>query len=434
MIIIKRIRHAISSSSIQNRIRLFSAGVPRGVLTPLVANDLYVAHQSLWRFYAAFAVRKNALLVIDNAGAASASIARSALAEVTAVIPSRRRLAYAVRALETDSVTFRSDLPLFPSHTSRQAPNTHDLAITDSVLFMDVERALDTLLSPNGVFLVRLTPEEANSKVWQSAMERLRRRFGAALMFGQFARVPLDLANPRPSTMRLTDFEFAQLEEGTIPANAITIINVFSGDKRWANLRLHLGAGPLALEDWVNIDNQPYGGVNFMWDLAGGLPFRNAEFIFAEHFLEHLPFDDAGALLRQCRAALSPNGVLRLSTPNLDWVWKFGYHLGAWAEEREAVRDCFVLNRAFRGWGHQFLYNHATLGDALRRAGFAEIRSGSYGSSEFSQLRSLERHEQYPDEPAVPHVLILEASGTSDPIVSPYLDLIEEFRRDKEVY
>lgn len=178
--------------------------------------------------------------------------------------------------------------------------------------------------------------------------------------------------------------------------------------------RLHVGCGPVGLPGWINIDNQPYEAADYVLDIRGGLPFEQLDFVFAEHFLEHLSYDDAAGFLRECRRALAPHGVLRLSTPNLDWVWMTQYHLGQWGAPSEAVRDCFWLNKAFRGWGHQFLYNLPTLIECLRAAGFAEVESCAYGESRHEALRGVEHHEKYLDSPELPHILIVEASGVRE--------------------
>ena len=176
--------------------------------------------------------------------------------------------------------------------------------------------------------------------------------------------------------------------------------------------RLHIGSGRERLEGWVNIDNQALPGVDVVADVTLGLRFSNVEAIFAEHFIEHLPFWECERFLRDCRNALAADGVLRLSTPNLDWVVATQY------SGRDHVRDCFALNTSFRGWGHQFLFNAATLGAVLKRAGFAKVEFLTYGGSPHAELQGLERHEKSPDTPALPHVLVVEASGigtTSNP-------------------
>jgi predicted SAM-dependent methyltransferase len=170
-------------------------------------------------------------------------------------------------------------------------------------------------------------------------------------------------------------------------------------------LRLHAGCGPVHLDGWVNIDNRPYPAADYVLDVRDGIPFHDLAFIFAEHFIEHLPLWEAHRFLVACRTALSPGGVLRLSTPNLDWVYRTQYGLD------DAVAGCFGLNSSFRGWGHQFLYNAETLAGLLRAAGFAHVHFCEYGESQHAELVGLERHERSPDTSALPHVLVVEAAG-----------------------
>jgi len=174
--------------------------------------------------------------------------------------------------------------------------------------------------------------------------------------------------------------------------------------------RLHIGAGQESLPGWINIDNQGHPGVDQVLDVRRGLPFSGVASIYAEHFLEHLTLDEGLAFLKECRRVLAPDGVLRLSTPNLDWVMLTHYR-GPTAAEADAQVDCLRLNRAFHAWGHQFLYNRAMLGAAVRSAGFASTALRPYGESERPELAGLERHQTWVDTPELPHVLIIEAWG-----------------------
>ncbi len=191
--------------------------------------------------------------------------------------------------------------------------------------------------------------------------------------------------------------------------------------------RLHIGCGQEAIAGWVNIDIRKLPGVDHVLDVRQGLPFQNVEAIYAEHFLEHLPLEDGLALLRECRRALAPSGILRLSTPNLDWVFVTHYRFARWASAEERVQDCFLLNRAFYGWGHRFLYNRTTLEAALRASGFATVIFQRYGESDVEALRGLERHRTWEDTPDLPHVIIAEASGQAKAEPLPE-KVLEEYR------
>jgi predicted SAM-dependent methyltransferase len=189
-------------------------------------------------------------------------------------------------------------------------------------------------------------------------------------------------------------------------------------------LRLHIGCGQQAMSGWVNIDNQALPGVDRVLDVREGLPFRGAAAIYAEHFLEHIPFEDALTFLRECRRALADSGILRLSTPNLDWVFVTHYPSFPSGSGREKVRDCLQLNQAFHAWGHQFLYNGSMLEAALKAAGFAKVVFQRYGESEIPAFQGIERHEKSADTPDLPHVLIVEAGGRGpeEPLPSDLLD------------
>jgi predicted SAM-dependent methyltransferase len=183
---------------------------------------------------------------------------------------------------------------------------------------------------------------------------------------------------------------------------------------RKPHLRLHIGSGRERLEGWVNIDAQALPGVDVVADVTRGLDFANAEAVFAEHFIEHLPLDAAIDFLREAWRVLARQGSLRLSTPNLDWVWASHYRL---EDDPEAKRiSALRLNRAFHGWRHQFLWNREMLGEALLACGFTGVRWCRYGESELPFFRGIERHETYGDAPELPHVIIVEAGkGKAQP-------------------
>jgi predicted SAM-dependent methyltransferase len=193
-----------------------------------------------------------------------------------------------------------------------------------------------------------------------------------------------------------------------------------------APARLHIGCGQQAIPGWINIDNQGLPGVDQVLDVRKGLPFAEVAAIYAEHFLEHLALEDGLAFLAECRRVLKPDGVLRLSTPNLEWVLTTHYR---WRDvtAQNRLDDCLKLNRAFQGWGHRFLYNRETLAAAVRAAGFARASFFEYGESDTAELRGLERHETWDDVPGLPHVLVVEASGLAKPEPIPAA-LLREFR------
>jgi hypothetical protein len=171
--------------------------------------------------------------------------------------------------------------------------------------------------------------------------------------------------------------------------------------------RLHVGSGRERLEGWVNIDAQALPGVDLVADVTQGLQFANVGAIFAEHFIEHLALVDALAFFNESWRILGRGGWIRMSTPNLDWVWSTHYTLGGTAEAKRD--DAVKINRAFHGWRHQFLWNREMLGEALAVCGFGTVRWCRYGESQLKVFRGIERHATYGDHPDLPHVIVVEA-------------------------
>jgi predicted SAM-dependent methyltransferase len=195
-------------------------------------------------------------------------------------------------------------------------------------------------------------------------------------------------------------------------------------------MKLHIGAGSSPIAGWTNVDILPYPGVDAVLDVTQGLPFTDVEMIFAEHFLEHLTLVDGLRFLAECRRALNEDGVLRVSTPNLDWVWLTHYKQPADMTPDEQLLGCLEINRAFHGWGHRFLYNRHTLRSALERSGFREFLECAYGRSTHAALNGLERHELSDGLRDSPSVLIVEASGRLPVEAEPFDTAIAPYVRD----
>ena len=155
--------------------------------------------------------------------------------------------------------------------------------------------------------------------------------------------------------------------------------------------RLHVGCGPTNLmAEWWNVDIRSFKGVDEVADVTIPWPWRDLDYVYGEHFLEHLSPDQAAAFLSEARAALRPGGRVRLSTPGLEWVWQT--HLDPNGSAESVVADTYRANRAFHGWGHQFLYSRPFLEHLLTSLGLTDIRFFAYGESDDPNLRGLERH------------------------------------------
>ena len=165
--------------------------------------------------------------------------------------------------------------------------------------------------------------------------------------------------------------------------------------------RVHLGCGPNVLEGWANLDIGGGSGVTH-FDLTSRLPFSDASVnrVFTEHFIEHIPRKRGLSVLRECARILKPNGVLRLSTPDLR-VLVDQYLAGRtieWSDQGWTPNSpCQMLNEGMRRWGHQFVWDEAELVAALSSVGFATVNRVAWRESEHSGLSGLECRTDHGD-------------------------------------
>lgn len=155
--------------------------------------------------------------------------------------------------------------------------------------------------------------------------------------------------------------------------------------------RVNVGCGPNHVRaEWWNIDLLEFDIVDQAMDATQAWPFAGLDYVYAEHFLEHLGLDQAIDFLTEAGRALRPGGRIRLSTPALEYILKT--HFDFDAEPDRQADQTFGINRAFRGWGHQFIYSRPFLEQLLLDIGYAEVTFHRYGQSEDAALRGLERH------------------------------------------
>jgi predicted SAM-dependent methyltransferase len=151
--------------------------------------------------------------------------------------------------------------------------------------------------------------------------------------------------------------------------------------------KLQLGAGGNDPKGWLNTDITPTSDEVYL-DATKQYPFPDGSFqyVFSEHVIEHVPWEAGVALLRESYRVLAPGGKVRVVTPNLAKfvqlltgsadadtqrfiAAKLRFH--GWPES--PVTGAYIFNRQVREWGHQFLYDSATLRKSLELAGFKQI-------------------------------------------------------------
>ena len=178
--------------------------------------------------------------------------------------------------------------------------------------------------------------------------------------------------------------------------------------KNNASKKLHLRASDKILPGWLNTDLQPSSLGSVFMDATKPfpLPSESFDYVFCEHFIEHISLDGATCCFAEVFRCLKRGGIFRLATPDLhQYVGLFSESLrpdqirflelfGAFFK-LDRVSPCLALNHLIYNWGHRFLYTREELLDHLKRAGFAEVVAKPVGESNHPALCGIEHHARF---------------------------------------
>ena len=107
-------------------------------------------------------------------------------------------------------------------------------------------------------------------------------------------------------------------------------------------------------------------------------------------------------MLAECHRVLKPCGILRIATPNLEFLLDLYLHPEKelnqryieWASRAGSLpaSAVHVISRFHTAWGHQIIYDYDTLAEFLKSSGFRDIRRCEMSQSPHEALRNIEGH------------------------------------------
>lgn len=171
--------------------------------------------------------------------------------------------------------------------------------------------------------------------------------------------------------------------------------------------KLQIGTSFSPLKGWLNTDYiVEIPGVIYL-DATRRFPFpdNTFDYIACEHMIEHIDYDGGQAMLRESFRVLKPGGKIRIATPDIRVIMALctaeksdiqNEYIDTLANklfpEVRECRDIFIINNAFRFWGHQFLYDPETLKVALAKCGFVDFADCRPLVSDDPHLNDIETH------------------------------------------
>jgi predicted SAM-dependent methyltransferase len=142
---------------------------------------------------------------------------------------------------------------------------------------------------------------------------------------------------------------------------------------RKAGIRLNLGCGHVALENYLNVDRRALPGVDIVAEIDD-LPFSPGEVaeIFSAHVIEHFPQEQLRRnLLIYWRDLLKPGGDFRVIAPDAEGMMN-AYFKGEYPFER--LREVTFGGQDYNGDFHFNMLNTKSLTSLLLEAGFADVK------------------------------------------------------------
>ena len=188
--------------------------------------------------------------------------------------------------------------------------------------------------------------------------------------------------------------------------------------------KLHIGCQDHQLSGWLNTElgsGTPVGVLHLDATQPFPLPTASFDYIFSEHMIEHVPVAGAVKMLAECFRILKPGGRIRIATPPLEFFLELmtnpgpehlryaDYHYEEFLSDSPLKLPAAILNDYYRAWGHQFVYDEASLRRLLGDAGFVDIQLFPINESGDEHLRGLENDSRMPEGLLALTTMCLEA-------------------------
>lgn len=123
---------------------------------------------------------------------------------------------------------------------------------------------------------------------------------------------------------------------------------------------------------------------NFQFGIP--LPDNSVDYVFSAHMLEHMPREDAQALVLEIFRVLKKGGRARIDVPDLELAFSL-YQRG----EKETALGFFFLPACSGSLGrHEYLYDFEMLASLLRQTGFLQVERCSHQHGAVPDLELLD--------------------------------------------
>ena len=149
-------------------------------------------------------------------------------------------------------------------------------------------------------------------------------------------------------------------------------------------MKLHLGCGNNNIKGYVNIDVRLLNGVDIVDDVKTLSSYADSsvEVIYASHVLEHIGRHEYKDVLARWHKILQPNGILRLSVPDMEKVF---LHYAQF-KDLEKLKGFIWGGQNYRYNYHYIGWDFETLKKDLSDTGFTHIQRYDWRNTEHADM------------------------------------------------
>ena len=159
-------------------------------------------------------------------------------------------------------------------------------------------------------------------------------------------------------------------------------------------LKLHLGAGPINIQGWINVDARDDFHIHLISEdlILNEFTDGSISEIYLCHVLEHLSFGEAEALLKRLFVKLKKGGLIRVGVPDFDKLIQVYNESG---NNLSKIKLALMGGQDYLYNFHKSIYNMKNLIELLENCGYKNISTwdtledfgldlGDWSSAKFS--------------------------------------------------
>lgn len=171
--------------------------------------------------------------------------------------------------------------------------------------------------------------------------------------------------------------------------------------------KLQIGAQSNSISGWLNVDIEPKENHVVYLDATTSFPIpdNSFDYVFTEHMIEHIAYEDADFMISECSRILKPGGKIRIATPDIMTLVKIlqehdsedhsayvEHYFSRFFGEDIPKDPIHVVNKLFYGFHHRFIHGESTLRYLLEKNSFDQVHRFEVGKSDDPELTRVEQH------------------------------------------